>query len=275
MNQPAPDWPAAPAAEAAPPIAPPAPMAAPTLVAAPDAPAYAPAAPAALQFAPPASPEAALDVTAPLMPVGMPAAPAAPAAPAPAYPAAPAMAAAAPDASAYPASLAMPQVEEGPAIAAMPTFASSMDAAPHPIGGVTAAHPADLADRAAGSDPEIEDVAVPSADPTGTWWSPGNALVLAVAGLVTQLVAFYTREQLPLVKQSGTDLTNFDNVVGSVPLIDGIVGQALGPVLAAGALFMLLYGSRRGLREPQLQVAIGIVATLALLALPLLPILAG
>lgn len=165
----------------------------------------------------------------------------------------------------------MPQVQEGPATAAMPTFASSMVAEPQHV-VVTEVHPAEPAGRAAAT---TDDASASSVDPSGTWWAPGNALVLAVAGLVAQLVAFYTREQLPVVKASGTQLTNFDRIVGGVPLIDGIIGQALALVLAAGALFMVLYGSRKGLREPPLQLSIGIVAALALLALPLLPIVAG
>ena len=171
----------------------------------------------------------------------------------------------------------MPQVQEGPATGAMPTFATAMDATPQPIGGVTAAHPADLADRAAAATVTTEADAAPASDvdPTGAWWAPGYALVLAMAGLAIQLVAFYAREQLPLVKASGTALTNFDRVVDGLPLVAGVGGQAIGLFLTAGALLILLYGSRRGLREPQLQIGIGIVAALALLAMPLLPVLAG
>ncbi len=270
MNQPAPDWPAAPtpdAAAAAPPM-PPAPPA--------------PAAPAPKQamppFAPPASPEAALDVTAPLMPV-MPQQPAAPDFSAPAGFAAPETFAApqrglAPHVE-HPTSLAMPAADPTAApAAAMPSFADVMTGSPQPIGGVAAADPADLADHAATT---IEFTIEPDADvdPTGQWWAPGIALVLAVAALAWQLVSFYARVQLPEVRASQTPLTNFDNVVGNLPLAGSAIGQIVGVVLAAGALGIVLYGSRRGLREPQLQVTIGAIAAVSLLAMFGLPMLRG
>lgn len=277
MNQPAPDWPAAPAADA-----PPAPMATPPAPAAPPLQAMP-------QFAMPTSPEAALDVTAPLMPV-MPQQPSAPGFDAPPMDAAPTGFAApqaglaaphAPSAPAlaphvdHPTSLAMPTADHAQHHA-MPTFAEAGSFSPQQVGGVAAAHPADHADRAAlaGAPSDALD-AVADIDPTGQWWAPGIALVLAVAALAWQLVAFYARVQLPAVRASQTPLTNFDNVVGSVPLASSSLGQVVGILLAAGALVIVLYGSRRGLREPQLQVAIGAIAALSMLAMVFLPLLRG
>jgi hypothetical protein len=262
MNSPAPEWPAAPApdptgaAPVAAPMAPPAPPA--PLAAAPDAPAIQ----AMPQFAPPASPEAMLDVTAPLMPASMPQQPSAP------------------DFAAHPhvehpTSLAMPTAEPTHAPAgAMPTFAEVGSFSPQQIGGVTTAHPADLADRAALA-PDVAPAHDSGVDPTGQWWAPGIALVLAVAAVAWQIIAFYARVQLPVVRTSGNPLTNFDNIVGSLPLADSALGQGVGVLLAAGALGIVLYGSRRGLREPQLQITIGAIAAVSLLAMLVLPMLRG
>lgn len=286
MNQPAPDWPAAPTPDA--PVAPPAPLAPPApapLAAVLDSPAIQ----AMPQFAPPSSPEAALDITAPLMPV-MPQQPVDPAYAAPQQPSAPGFAApegfgtpdgfpapqaglaAAPHAD-HPTSLAMPTADHAPVANAMPTFADSATrfGAPQQIGGVTAAHPADLADRAV----EPAFAAELGDDPTGQWWAPGIGLVLAVAALAWQLVAFYARVQLPVVRTSDQPLTNFDNVISSVPLADSAIGQIVGVLLAAASLAIVLYGSRRGLREPQLQIAIGVIAALSLLCMVALPVLRG
>ncbi|MCW2922302.1 MAG: hypothetical protein JWL76_2176 [Thermoleophilia bacterium] len=305
MNQPAPDWPSAPT-----PDAPPAPMAAPPAPPAP-APLGAPPAPplqAMPQFAMPTSAEAALDVTAPLMPIApqQPTAPAfaapdgfaapeafaapegfaAPGGFAPQGPLSPATGFAGPQAGLaaphqdHPTSLAMPTADHAHVSNAMPTFAEAGSFTPQQLGGATAAHPGEFA----GHDSFATDVmpalgpdlhAEPGVDPTGQWWAPGIALVLAVAALAWQLVAFYARVQLPEVRASQTPLTNFDNVVSSLPLASSSLGQIVGVLLAAGALGIVLYGSRRGLREPQLQVAIGAIAAISLLAMVALPVLRG
>ncbi len=158
-----------------------------------------------------------------------------------------------------------------PTSLAMPTFAASMQASPQSIGGGVA-QPADPADPTLlTADVTPSDLV----DPTGQWWSPGIALVLACAALAWQLVSFYARVQLPLVEQSQAALTNFDRVVGGLPLADSAIGQVLGVVLAAAALAIVLVGVRRGLREPALQVTIGSIAGFSVLAMVLLPSVAG
>lgn len=112
-------------------------------------------------------------------------------------------------------------------------------------------------------------------DPAGQWWSPAVALVLAFVALAWQLVSYYARVQLPVVETSGTQLTQFDRVVGALPLAGGTIGQMLGVLLAAGALGIILYGVRRGLQERQLQLIVGGVAGFALLLAPVLPFIAG
>jgi len=172
----------------------------------------------------------------------------------------------------------MPVVEPQPdtlvAAGAMPTFAAALEAAPLQIGGVSAATTEDLADRAR-AEATARAVESDLVNPTGTWWSPGVALVLGFAALAWQLVSFYAREQLPVVETSGTQLTNFDRVVGAVPLAGSSLGPALGVLLAAGAIGIVLYGSRRGLREPALQIGISVVAALSLLVVIVLPKVLG
>lgn len=143
-------------------------------------------------------------------------------------------------------------------------------AAPVAIGGVTAATAIDLADRATG-----ERTAELAHGPAPTWWSPANALVLAVAALTWQFISFYGREQLPGVKVSGAELRGFDSLVDMLPLATASAGRFVGVALAAAALSVVLYGTRRGLREPVLQGIVGGVAGLSLLMLVALPALVG
>lgn len=210
----------------------------------PAPPAPAPAVQPAPQFAPPADPAAMLDVTAPLAPVAP-----QPLQPQPVEPAGPG--------DAYPTSLAMPQVDAEPA--------------------VTASHPELIERGAVVQDAVVEVVSsTEGADPTGQWWAPGNALILACAALAWQLVAFYARTQLPAVEAAGVELTNFDRIIGAMPLVDhAMLGPGIGVLLSSGALAIVLVGSRRGLREPALQLGIGAVAALSVAALPLAGMLAG
>lgn len=112
-------------------------------------------------------------------------------------------------------------------------------------------------------------------DPTGQWWSPAHALVLAVAALTWQLLAYFAAKQLPLLEASGAPLTKLDEIIGNVPLIGTSAGPIIGVVLAAGALGMLLVGTRRGVRAPGLQAAVGAVAALSVVLMAVLPSLAG
>ena len=163
-----------------------------------------------------------------------------------------------------------PLADQYPTAAAMPSFASIIEAAPMQIGGVPAATPADLADLA-GAGPAARTSDPHAVDPTGTWWSPGVALVLAFAALAVQLVSFYVREQLPVLETTGQELDNFDQMFSSMPIVGSSLGPVLGALLAAGAMVIVFYGSRRGLREPTLQVVVSAVAALSLIALVVLP----
>jgi hypothetical protein len=225
---------------------------------------------------------------------------------APAAPPAPA----APHHDEHPTSLAMPaQAMHGEAVHSMP---AGYDQAPAAIGGVAAASPEDLADRAGSGKPDkaakarakarakaakakqkalaagepmpagapefagAPDLAVAPAAGTADvpeWASPGWALVLAMFALTWQLVSYYAREILPSVKASGTLLSNFDEIVGNAPLLGSSIGGFVGMVLGVGALALMLLGVRSGLREPVLQGAIGLLAGIALAATVLLPML--
>jgi hypothetical protein len=101
------------------------------------------------------------------------------------------------------------------------------------------------------------------------WWSPGTALVVAMVALAWQLVATYARERLPARLASGQPIDRFDSIVDRLLLADGVGGQAVGFLLIAAAGTLVYLGFLRGVREPGLQFAIGIVAGLALL-LPVL-----
>lgn len=262
---------------------------APTAAPAPPAPPAPPALPAPLGFAMPSGAAAALDVTAPLVPL-QPAAPQQHAAsvqpqheqvmPAPinfvALAAAPAAAPAEPDAPAavvaqsdHPTSLAMPvQAADAAPVQAMPEGLEPAAAAHATIGGVEAVSPHDLADLHRAAD------AVPAPAAQGLA-SPGIALVVAMFALTFQLVAYYAREVLPGVKAAGAPLVKFDEIVGAIPLIEGPAGTMLGMLLGVTGLVLLLVGVRAGVRDPGLQVAIGLIAALATAATVLLPMLAG
>lgn len=111
--------------------------------------------------------------------------------------------------------------------------------------------------------------------PASVAWTPGIGLLLAVSAISWQFVAFYAREQLPVLESSGAPLTRFDQIVGSLPLAGSSIGAFIGIGLAAAALVVVLLGARRGLREPGLQ---GLVGALALVGVALtvgLPRIAG
>lgn len=260
---------------------------APTAVPTPAAPPALPALPAPLGFAMPSSAAAALDVSAPLTPL-QPAAPMQPAAPAQpqheqvmpapinfvALAAAPAAAPTEPDVPAavvtqsdHPTSLAMPvQAADAAPVQAMPEGLEPAAAA-HAT-GVQAVSPEDLDDLHRTAD------AVPAPAAQGLA-SPGIALVVAMFALTFQLVAYYAREVLPGVKAAGAPLVKFDEIVGAIPLIEGPAGAMLGMLLGVTALVLLLVGVRAGVRDPGLQVPIGLIAALATAATVLLPMLAG
>ncbi|MBC7461311.1 MAG: hypothetical protein H7287_08105 [Thermoleophilia bacterium] len=104
----------------------------------------------------------------------------------------------------------------------------------------------------------------PDTDERGAWWSPGFALVAATAALAWQMVATYARERLPIKLSGGEPLVRFDSLVDRLPLVGGTVGQVVGVLLVAGAAALLFLGWRRGVREPVLQGAIGVLTLFAL-----------
>jgi hypothetical protein len=122
-------------------------------------------------------------------------------------------------------------------------------------------------------EPAVDAAAEPSEIPG--WASPGSALVLAMAALAWQLVSYYASEQLPVVQASGAVLTYFDQLVAALPLASTPFGMIFGSLLGCVALGMVLLGTRRGVREPVLQVAVGGIAGIAIAATVLLPMVAG
>jgi hypothetical protein len=117
--------------------------------------------------------------------------------------------------------------------------------------------------------------AAAAVDPNTAWWSPAHALVLAVAALTWQFIAYYASEQLPVLQASGAPLTKLDEIVGDMPLIGSAAGPLIGILLAAGALAMLLVGTRKGVRAPGLQGAVGAIAAVSVLLVVALPKLVG
>lgn len=130
-----------------------------------------------------------------------------------------------------------------------------------------------VAERAPEPAPAASHVQV--VDVNRQWWSPANALVLAVAALTWQFISFYAREQLPGVKASGAELRGFDRLVETLPLAGTSAGRVVGVVLAAVALAVVLHGIRRGLREPVIQGIVAVVAVLSLALIAVLPALVG
>jgi hypothetical protein len=148
------------------------------------------------------------------------------------------------------------------------------DQAPVAIGGVAAASPEDLADRAAAMPVDAAAAAARPAGDVPAWAQPGLALGLAVLAVTWQLVSFYAREILPTAKASAEfTLSNFDEIVGNAPLLGTSLGGMVGMLLGFGSLILLLLGVRGGIREPMLQAAIGLLGGIALAATVLLPAL--
>lgn len=158
---------------------------------------------------------------------------------------------------------------------AMPTEPAAALDVTAPLATMPAAAPAADPVAPAAAEPAAAEPAA-DADPTGAWWAPGNALVLAIAGLAWQLLSYYAREQLPALEASGATLTNFDNVVSNLPLAGSMpLGPIVGVLLAGGALALTLAGSRKGLKEPVLQGAVAAIALVSLLLVVALPKLVG
>lgn len=243
MTEPAPAWPHMPHA----PDAPPAPVAPP------------PPPPLPAGFTIPTDAASMLDVSVPL-------APALPDA-APHYQ--PALAVAAPPMPAMPAPSAPVQPSEAPAA---------------PAGGVAAASPDDLVElrdprelREAHAERDSDSSTAPPL-PTGAAagiWAPSVALVAAMFALAWQLVSYYAASVLPHRVAAGVTLDHYDTIVRGLPLVDGVAGGIVGTVLGIGTLALLLLGVRRGMREPVLQGAVALLASIAAAGTVLLPRLAA
>jgi hypothetical protein len=204
--------------------------------------------------------------------------PAPPAPPAPAVPASVQHAAAAPSAAPpqpYPVQPYPVQVDAPAPMppGMMPTEAiAALDVTAPLAAPPGLAAPAVAAAPAPASSP---DAAAPAVDPNTAWWAPAHALVLAMAALTWQFIAYYASEQLPVLQTSGAPLTKLDEIVGNVPLIGTAAGPFFGMALAAGALAMLLVGTRKGVRAPGLQLAVGAIAAMSILLVVALPRLVG
>lgn len=103
-------------------------------------------------------------------------------------------------------------------------------------------------------------------DPSGTWWSPGTALVIVAAALAWRLVSAYAAHRLPARLDSGLQLDRFDTLVVQLPLAGTTAGAAAGLLLVATAVAILFVGHRRGVRERGLQGAVAVVALVAVVA---------
>lgn len=106
-------------------------------------------------------------------------------------------------------------------------------------------------------------------------WSPSIALVAAMFALAWQLVSYYAGSVLPHRVAAGVTLDHYDTIVRGLPLVDGAAGGLVGTVLGFGTLVLLLLGVRRGVREPVLQGAVALLATIAAAGSVLLPTLAA
>lgn len=128
-------------------------------------------------------------------------------------------------------------------------------------------------------------IAMPVAPPTEApaadggasdrWIQPDVALVLAVAAVAWQFVAFHAREQLPALQSSGAVLDNFDRILGSMPLVGSTAGIVVGVALALGSLGLLLAAGKQGRGERGIQAVVAGVAVVSLLLVVALPALAG
>jgi hypothetical protein len=174
------------------------------------------------------------------------------------------------------------QQQPCPAQHVQPAAMDVGDPIPAALGAALEAGPAGLVEptgAAAATDalplPLPTEPAGTAVDGSGGWWSTGNALVLAVAAISWQFVAYYASVQLPAVVASGQELTYFDQVVGKLPLASSSLGVLPGIALGMAALALLGIGRRRGLRDTGMQVLVGALALVGILLSQLLPILVG
>jgi len=159
------------------------------------------------------------------------------------------------------------------AMAAPPAEPNTAFAA-HLAGDDPVYEPAPLAPDAHAADAVAEPTEA-SVDISKEWWSPTNALVLGMLGLMLQLVSFYGAKLLPGRVASGAPLDRFDTIVSGVPLLDSVVGTLLATLIAAGALYILREGLKRGVRQRGLQGAAAGVAGFAVLCAVLPGLLFG
>lgn len=229
--------------------------------------------PPAVQLLAPVDPAAVLDASVPLAHAFAPPAPPVGHAPVAAEPPAHAVSLAMPveheHEHEHPASLAMPvqhaQHPEQAYAPAMPSFHDTMAQPAHDVEPAS-----DLGDPAASADAPHAPAASGS-----VLLAPATALMLAMFALAWQLVSYYARVQLPGIESSGGVLDRFDVLVGALPLLGSTLGPIIGAMLGAGALVLVFLGARRGVREPVLQGAVGLLGALALLAPVALPKLFG
>jgi hypothetical protein len=99
---------------------------------------------------------------------------------------------------------------------------------------------------------------------SGRWFSPGTALVAAMAALAWRLVDAYAHTILPDKVDSGASLDRFDTIVNQLPIAGNIGGTVLGYVLIVAAGGLVVAGWRMRVREPLLQLAVVAVTLLAL-----------
>lgn len=108
-------------------------------------------------------------------------------------------------------------------------------------------------------------------DPSGRWWSPGTALMLAIFAFAFQMCTFYAREIVPQMQIE--DKKRLEVILeGSSWFASGAM-PFVGALLALGSVGLLWVGIRRGVRAPLLQGAIGFVALLAVGSTVVLPAL--
>jgi hypothetical protein len=171
-----------------------------------------------------------------------------------------------------PAAAPAPPLVPAPALAPADLLPASPAAALDVAAPLGAAPPAVKVEPDAVPTRDSSTVAAPA--PAG-WLDLGTALVLVIAALTWQFLSHYARHQLPDLEASGTELANFDRVVGALPLADTAAGPVLGALLAVGGLAILMRSIRSGEREPVLQGAVGAIATISIVLTLVLGRLAG
>jgi hypothetical protein len=165
------------------------------------------------------------------------------------------------------------------AAAAMGGTAAPGDAGALPFAGdhpdsAALPRPEDAANFAEGHETEFARSSGDSVDPSGTWWSPSLAIIVAMFALAWQLITYYATNVLTALSASGATLDRFDSLVSSIPLFAASFAPFIGMTLGAIALGLLWAGYRRGVRESLLQGVAAIIALLAMSASILLPLVA-